>query len=72
VEQVQQQKIKERILRFKEVQHQTGMSGSTIYEQIAKGKFPKQIKLGNRCVGWLESEITGWIESRVSLSRSDV
>lgn len=54
-----------RILRLKEVKDMTGLSRSTIYLEIAKGKFPRQIKLtGARSVGWYESAITQWIESR--------
>ena len=54
-----------RILRLKEVQQMTGLSRSTIYAEIAKGKFPKQVKLtGARSVGWPESVIVQWVESR--------
>ena len=54
-----------RILRLKEVQQMTGLSRSTIYAEIAKGKFPKQVKLtGARSVGWHESIIVQWVESR--------
>lgn len=54
-----------RILRLKEVRQMTGLSRSTIYAEIAKGKFPKQVKLtGARSVGWHESAIEQWIESR--------
>ena len=54
-----------RILRLKEVQRMTGLSRSTIYAEIAKGNFPKQVKLtGARSVGWQENTITQWIESR--------
>ncbi len=54
-----------RILRLKEVQRMTGLSRSTIYAEIAKGNFPKQVKLtGARSAGWQESAITRWIESR--------
>jgi len=43
----------------------TGLSRSTIYAEIAKGEFPKQVQLtGNRSVGWHESVIIQWIESR--------
>ena len=55
----------DRFLRLKEVIHITGLSRSTIYAEISKGDFPKQIQLtGSRSVGWLESEITLWVESR--------
>ena len=54
-----------RIVRLKEVQRMTGLSRSTIDAQIAKGHFPKQIRLtGARSVGWHEHIIVRWIESR--------
>ncbi len=54
-----------KILRLNEVKALTGLSRSTIYLEISKGTFPKQIKLtGNRSVGWHENSITQWIESR--------
>ena len=53
----------DRFLRLKEVIHITGLSRSTIYAEISKGDFPKQIQLtGSRSVGWLESEITSWVD----------
>ena len=43
----------------------TGLSRSTIYAEIARGHFPKQIRLtGARSVGWHESAVIQWIESR--------
>ena len=43
----------------------TGLSRSTIYAEMAKGNFPKQIQLtGARSVGWYESAVAQWIESR--------
>ena len=54
-----------KILRLKEVQHMTGLSRSTIYAEIAKGEFPKQVRLtGARSVGWHESAVIQWIKSR--------
>ncbi len=54
-----------KILRLKDVKEMTGLSRSTIYAEIAKGNFPRQVKLtGTRSVGWYESAIAQWIESR--------
>ncbi len=54
-----------KILRLKEVKEMTGLSRSTIYSEIAKGKFPRQIKLtGARSVGWHKSAVIQWIKSR--------
>ena len=56
-------------IRLNSVKSMTGLSRSTIYEMIKSNKFPKQIPLGIRAVGWLESEVNEWIEERVSASR---
>lgn len=56
---------KERFLRLSDVKERTGLSRSTIYLNISQGKFPQNINLGPRCVGWLESEIDEWIQARI-------
>jgi prophage regulatory protein len=60
---------KERILRLADVKARTGLSRSTIYLNISNGIFPRHISLGERCVGWLESEIDAWIVARIAKSR---
>jgi prophage regulatory protein len=52
-----------RILRLRDVKAKTGQATSTIYAAMASGNFPKPIPLGERAVGWLESEIDAWIEA---------
>lgn len=54
-----------RIIRLKEVMDLTGLARSTIYKFISGGLFPKPISLGDRCVGWLESEVHDWILDKV-------
>ena len=56
----------EKILRLQEVLEVVGLGRSSIYKSIADGKFPKQVKLGPRSVGWMESEIQEWIQQRIS------
>jgi prophage regulatory protein len=53
-----------RILRLREVMRLTGMSRSSTYAAIADGKFPKQVQLTRRCVGWRANEIDKWLRSR--------
>lgn len=57
------------ILRRKQVEIRTGLSRSTIYARISEGTFPPPIDLGGRAVGWLESEIDAWLQSRIAASR---
>ena len=54
----------DRILRRPEVEARTGLSRSTIYAQMAEGTFPKPKRLGKRAVGWTDSDIDDWQESR--------
>ena len=55
----------ERILRRREVEVRTGLSRSTLYAQMAEGSFPKPVRLGKRAVGWTDTAITAWLDSRV-------
>ena len=55
---------RDRLLRLPEVLQLVGLSKSTIYHMIAQGEFPDQVRLGRRAVGWWESEIETWKESR--------
>lgn len=57
------------ILRRRQVEQRTGLSRSTIYLRVAQGNFPKAVSFGARAVGWLESEIEEWLNSRVEQSR---
>lgn len=54
-----------RIIRLKEVIDCTGLGRSTIYKYISEGSFPKSVPLGDRAVGWVESEVTSWVMSRI-------
>lgn len=53
-----------KILKLPDVMERCALSRSSIYDFIKKDKFPRPIKLGERAVGFIESEITTWIDSR--------
>lgn len=50
-----------RVLRLKAVLEKTGLGKTKLYEKMSRGEFPKPFPLGERAVGWLESEIDEWI-----------
>jgi prophage regulatory protein len=52
------------IRRLPEILRMTGLSTSTIYEMMARGDFPRPLRLGKRAVGWRECDLTAWLESR--------
>ena len=55
-----------RLIRFAETQHLTGISRPRIYQLIAEGRFPKQVKLGSLSVAFVESEVHDWIAERIA------
>ena len=55
-----------KIIRLKDVMESTGLARATIYKFIALGTFPESVSLGDRCVGWVESEVQEWILERVA------
>ena len=54
------------ILRLPLVKGRTGLSRTSIYDFVKRGTFPRPVALGPRAVGWLESDITAWIEQRTA------
>lgn len=64
-------KSEKRILRLHQVKSRTGLSRSSIYLAVKNDAFPKSIQLGVRSVGWVESEIDGWISERIEKSRAE-
>jgi prophage regulatory protein len=56
----------ERIVRLPEVSAKTGRSCSSIYADVAAGRFPAPVPIGPRAVGWLESELDEWLEARIA------
>jgi prophage regulatory protein len=57
------------IQRLPTVKARTGLSRSTIYLRISEGRFPKPVSLGGRAVGWVEEEITDWLNQQIEASR---
>lgn len=55
----------DRMLRRKEVERITARSCSAIYDGIARGTFPKPVRIGARAVAWPESVIRDWIAERI-------
>jgi prophage regulatory protein len=53
-----------RVLRLPSVRNLTGLSTSTPYAMMARGDVPRPVRLGKRAVGWRESDLIAWLESR--------
>jgi len=53
-----------KILRCKEIENKISLKKSTIYAMIQNGLFPGPIKLNQKSVGWIESEVDEWLNQR--------
>ena len=54
----------DRHLRRPAVEDMTGLSRSTIYDLMAKGAFPRPVRLTGKAVAWPESAIADWLAKR--------
>ena len=54
------------LLRLPAVQQKCSMSRSSLLAMVKDGCFPKPIKLGDRAVAWVESEVDAWIDQRIA------
>ena len=66
------------ILRRKQVEARTGLSRSSIYAKLRRNPkrptefdpdFPRPIALGPKAVGWIEAEISEWLNAQLQKSR---
>lgn len=57
-----------RFLRIKEVIQLTGLSRASIYRAMDDGSFPISVHLTEKSVGWKDTEIYEWMNSRTLTS----
>lgn len=56
----------EKLLKLPEVIRRTSKSRTSVYRDIAAGKFPRPVLVGARGVAWLESEVMSWVAEQAS------
>ena len=53
-----------KILRVDDMKRLLGISQPTLWRLENNGELPPKIKISKRCVGWLESDVMEYIQSR--------
>ena len=53
-----------------EVLNRTGFCRAWIYRLIKQNRFPEPIKIGERAIAFIESEIDEWISDLINVSRN--
>ena len=59
----------ERLLRWPSVSQRVGICRSHAESLVREGKFPRPIKLSERVSAWVESDISDWIDERISQNK---
>lgn len=54
------------ILRKKQVLAMVNLSASTVYSMQKAGAFPQPLKLSQRAMGWLTSDIESWLATKAA------
>lgn len=63
------------LLKLKDVEKRLNLSKSAIYSRIIHGKhgfdplFPQPIKLGEKTIRWVASEVDAYVEAQVQARR---
>lgn len=52
--------------KLREVMARTAMSRASIYKAIREGRFPAQIKIGERASAWDSALVDAWIAERIA------
>jgi prophage regulatory protein len=60
------------VIKLKSVMKQTALSRTTIYKRMKEGKFPEQVPLGGRAVGWNEQEVDDWLNAQMATRKSAI
>ena len=56
--------MSKKIIRKSQLKELTGFSPRHIDRLERAGQFPKRLQLGTRSVGWYETDIIEWLDSR--------
>jgi prophage regulatory protein len=55
-----------RFLRLPEVMQRVGLKHTQIYQRISEGRFPRPVRVGDRAVAWVESEIDAYQDACIA------
>lgn len=56
----------EKLLRLPQVRERVTLSTAKIYEMMAKGEFPRPVKISERNVAWPASAVQRWIDEKIA------
>jgi prophage regulatory protein len=61
--------VTQQFYRLPQLKARLGVSGSSIWAWVKKGKFPAPIKLAENTTAWHLADIEAWEQSRITASQ---
>jgi prophage regulatory protein len=58
------------ILRLPQVCKIIGLGRSMSNQLEAEGRFPRRVRIGLRAVGWVGTDVQGWLKGRIERNRA--
>lgn len=58
------------LYRLPTLKQRLGVSGSTIWSWIKKGKFPRGIKISDNVTAWSAADVDAWVQSHIAASQA--
>jgi prophage regulatory protein len=46
----------------------TGLCRTALYDRLKEGQFPEPVRIGPRAIGWRESDLATWVNTRAKRS----
>jgi prophage regulatory protein len=59
------------MFRRRELPAFTGLKRTAINEAMARGEFPKPVRVGASAVAWLESDLVAWQQERKRIAEME-
>ena len=56
----------ERLLRLPQVLKIVPIGKSTLWQYVAKNRFPQPVRLSSRCTCWKQSDVDAWLANLTS------
>ena len=59
-----------KLLRLPQVIDRIGICKASVFRLVKLGQFPAPIRISDRAVAWVESDLDEWIDSRIRQSHT--
>jgi prophage regulatory protein len=61
----------QRVVRKKDLPQFVGLQRTALDDLIARGEFPRPIRVGARAIAWLADDLVAWQQARIAASTNN-